>query len=136
MICPACRHDMIVVEYKKVELDYCANCKGVWFDEGELNLFLRSIGEDMESFNFANFPEIESSEKRRKCPICNRKMIKSNVQDCPTLVLDVCPVGDGLWFDGGEINTLVKQVCVKAHTDDDSQRQIIGFMEQVFKSQE
>jgi Zn-finger nucleic acid-binding protein len=36
MICPACKYDMIVVEYHNIELDYCNNCKGVWFDSGEL----------------------------------------------------------------------------------------------------
>jgi len=40
MICPACRDEMIVVEYKKIELDICVSCRGVWFDADELGLLL------------------------------------------------------------------------------------------------
>ena len=43
MICPACREEMIVIEYNKIELDVCVQCKGVWFDGGELNEILLGI---------------------------------------------------------------------------------------------
>ena len=46
MICPACKKDMIVVEYSNVELDYCLNCHGVWFDSDELELLLKSMNLD------------------------------------------------------------------------------------------
>ncbi len=42
MICPACKNDMIVVEYQRIELDFCPHCRGVWFDCGELELMLKS----------------------------------------------------------------------------------------------
>ena len=44
MICPVCKKDMFVVEYKQIELDYCHTCKGVWFDAGELELLLETGG--------------------------------------------------------------------------------------------
>ena len=44
MICPACKSDMIVVEHSQIELDYCTDCRGVWFDSGELELLLESMG--------------------------------------------------------------------------------------------
>jgi len=28
----------------------------------------------------------------------------------PKVLLDSCPKGDGLWFDGGELNQVLKQV--------------------------
>jgi Zn-finger nucleic acid-binding protein len=37
---------MIVVEYSNVELDYCLNCHGVWFDSDELELLLKSMNLD------------------------------------------------------------------------------------------
>jgi uncharacterized protein len=134
MICPACKHDMIVVEYKKVELDYCTNCRGVWFDEGELNLFLNLAGGDVKSFTAANFSAIESGETIRKCPICSKKMIKSSIKECTEITIDVCPRNDGLWFDGGEVSTVVKQVCSRALIKDGAQKQILDFVEQVFKA--
>ncbi len=134
MICPACKHDMIVVEYNKIELDYCTNCRGVWFDKGELDLFLNFTGQGAKSFAAGDFSEIESSEKSRKCPICSNKMIKSIIKDCSDVIIDVCPRNDGLWFDGGEVKNVVKQVCSKVNIKDDAQKQILNYIEQVFQS--
>ena len=36
MRCPVCNNMMIVVERYDVELDYCINCHGIWFDFEEL----------------------------------------------------------------------------------------------------
>ena len=33
---------MVIVEHENIELDYCTNCKGVWFDSGELELLLEA----------------------------------------------------------------------------------------------
>ena len=43
MICPACREEMIVVEYKKIELDICVACRGVWCDADALGLLLGTL---------------------------------------------------------------------------------------------
>ena len=43
MICPTCKSDMIVVEHDNVELDYCTDCNGVWFDAGEFQLLLETM---------------------------------------------------------------------------------------------
>jgi len=32
---------MFVIEYNEIELDYCNQCGGVWFDQGELELMLK-----------------------------------------------------------------------------------------------
>jgi len=39
--CPVCRIDMIAVEHRKIELDYCVQCSGVWFDSGEFEAALQ-----------------------------------------------------------------------------------------------
>ena len=80
MICPACKHAMVIVEHENIELDYCTACKGVWFDSGELELLLEAAElEDYQVFldRIIDSPEASSSEKKRKCPICNKKMKKS-----------------------------------------------------------
>ena len=71
MICPACNNDMIVVEYQRIELDFCPSCRGVWFDCGELELMLQSAKMDSTCLGEINsLPEAKTTEKRRKCPIC------------------------------------------------------------------
>jgi Zn-finger nucleic acid-binding protein len=130
---------MIVVEHNKIELDYCTSCQGVWFDSGELELFLNSMSLDSRGVflgNILSFQEVQSTEKKRKCPICNKKMKKTIIGKQPEILIDVCQRGDGLWFDSGEVASLVKQVAGKMPAKEDSQQQTLGFLGEVFKAHE
>jgi len=139
MICPACKSDMLVVEYNKIELDYCATCQGVWFDFGELELLLESLSLESpkEFFNsIIDSKEAETSEKKRKCPICGRKMKKTILGQQPPILIDACRRGDGLWFDGGELGQLIKQIAGKPLEKADSLNQVTAFLGEVFKERE
>jgi len=138
MLCPVCKIDMLVVEYNKIELDYCAACQGVWFDSGELELLLKLIKLDNPDMlkNMLDLPEAKAPEKRRKCPICNRKMKEANIGEQSPILIDVCHRGDGLWFDGDELGQLLKQLAQKQLDRQVSQQQIFSFLQEVFKAQE
>lgn len=107
MICPACREEMIIVEYEQIELDVCPGCKGVWFDADELELLLESMG--LSIAGLVRPGEARSAEKKRKCPYCHRKMQKVHMGEQEVLV-DRCRHGHGLWFDGGELGTIVREL--------------------------
>ncbi len=137
MICPVCKSSMIVIEYHNIELDYCTDCKGVWFDSGELELMLKTYQmEGIEPFleNITNSPDTPSSEKKRKCPICSRKMKKKTIGEQPRLLIDMCGEGHGLWFDGGEIAQLIEQLVGETETIEKSGNEVISFLEEVFKA--
>src|ERR1035437_370416 len=134
MKCPYCSKVMIVVEHEKIELDYCTNCHGVWFDSGELELLMDSmqLKESKQLYeDMVQKPEAKTTEKKRKCPICNTKMKKTLVGDHPGILLDVCGRGHGLWFDGGELNQLIKEL---AEIVPDSHPQAMHFLGEVFKA--
>ncbi len=137
MICPVCKSSMIVIEYHNIELDYCTDCKGVWFDSGELELMLKTYQvEGIEPFleNITNSPDTSSSEKKRKCPICSRRMKKKTIGEQPRLLIDMCGEGHGLWFDGGEIAQLIEQLVGETETMKKSGNEVISFLEEVFKA--
>jgi Zn-finger nucleic acid-binding protein len=106
MDCPVCNNAMITLELQNVEIDYCIDCGGIWLDAGELELLLgepEKAGQLLNSFK----TNPESAEKIRKCPICYKKMQKVIVGSSkPTLLIDKCRKGDGLWFDKGELNDI------------------------------
>ncbi|MDD5190503.1 MAG: zf-TFIIB domain-containing protein [Dehalococcoidales bacterium] len=135
MICPVCRHPMIIVEYKKTELDYCPNCHGVWFDKGELELLLESAGAGTSKVmgEITKSPSIVNMERKRKCPICGKKMKKTRVGEKENVLLDVCEQGDGLWFDGGEVDQLVKIIEDKSHQNKEHYH-VFNFMKEVFQA--
>ena len=139
MKCPACSNLMIVVEHENIELDYCTDCSGVWFDAGELELLLESMeleGASLSLDSILTSPEAKSSEKKRKCPICRQKMKKATVGHEPEVLIDACQRGDGLWFDKGEVGQLITQLADKPSEKADSQGRIITFLGEVFRARD
>ena len=139
MKCPACSNLMIVVEHEKIELDYCVNCSGVWFDAGELDLLLETMqleGNILSLDSILTSPEAKSTEKKRRCPICGVKMKKATVGHEPEVLIDACQRGDGLWFDEGEVGQLITQISDKPSEESDSQGRIITFLGDVFRARD
>jgi Zn-finger nucleic acid-binding protein len=137
MICPICHKDALIVEYQNVELDYCPVCHGVWFDAGELELLIKAAGlGDLRRYldSIINAPEAATQEKKRKCPICRHKMKKTYIDTDNKILVDVCHVGDGIWFDGGEIQHLVKTLVEKSPEKGASQG-VLAFVGDMFKHQ-
>ena len=121
MDCPVCKNAMITLELADVEIDHCTECGGIWLDAGELELLL---GEQEKAKQLLNSFKIDNScpEKPRKCPICDKKMQKIIIgQSTPTLLIDKCRRGDGLWFDKGELQDILN----RAQLDKDNKIQNI-----------
>ena len=107
MKCPACTEPLIVLEYDQVEVDYCVACQGIWLDAGELELLFgdRAI---TDGFLQAGDPKAAVGEKPRPCPICDKAMAKRVTGGGNPVVYDQCAQGHGLWFDCGELQTVLK----------------------------
>jgi Zn-finger nucleic acid-binding protein len=137
VICPVCNKDALIVEYNHIELDYCPACKGVWFDAGELELLLESAGlEDFQHYltGIISAPEAISSEKKHKCPICRHKMKKAYIDEGGKILVDVCHAGDGIWFDGGEVHSLVETLVDKS-PDKARSGEVLAFVGEMFHYQ-
>ena len=137
MVCPACKYDMLAVQYHDIELDYCNSCKGVWFDYGELELLIESHSlEETKAFldGILNSQEAVSSEKRRNCPVCGHKMRKTAIGGQPEILIDICRDEHGLWFDGGEVTQLIRHLAGEHPLKHDSREQVISFLEEVFEA--
>ncbi len=117
---------MIVLELNDVEIDYCYSCGGIWLDAGELDLLLGSAQNRENLLN--SFEKIKSKEKKRKCPICNKKMAKIQVGTDEKVILDKCKKNHGIWFDLGEL----EQVLRIGQLDDNSN--ILKLLEDMFSN--
>jgi len=127
---------MIVVEYRRIELDHCTSCQGIWFDAGELELLLKSlhVADTQPLFkDILSSPEAPSAEKKRKCPICGRRMRKATIGK-PEIMIDACGREHGLWFDGGEVSQLVRQLTGAGQPAEASGEKVVDFLGEVFKA--
>ena len=136
MRCPVCKDPMIIVEYQRIELDYCTKCLGVWFDAGELELLAEHLSLDEEALSLHEIwalPEANVSEKARRCPICRKKMRKVYIGEETKVLLDICPIQNGIWFDSGEVSQVLSQLKSKGPATG-KQGRVINFMGEVFKA--
>ncbi|MCX6833125.1 MAG: zf-TFIIB domain-containing protein [candidate division Zixibacteria bacterium] len=107
MNCVACNEPMVVLELQEVEIDHCLACGGIWLDAGEIELLVDS---KLEAGRLLE----ELSERRnrqpgkRKCPICLKKMEIIMIGPKDKVQIDHCRKNHGLWFDRGELETVLK----------------------------
>jgi len=123
--CPVCNQPLIILELNQVEVDYCTSCHGIWLDEGELELLLHDSEEKNKLFN-SFMVDKENKEKSIKCPICFKKMDKIICGDENKLTLDKCDQQHGLWFNKGELESVVEMGSL------DKQNKIVKLLKEIF----
>ena len=122
MNCPACKSPMIILELNQVEIDFCPACKGIWLDHGELELIFSNSDKNSASKSFVIKNNVD--EAKRRCPICKKKMDKVEFESTG-IIIDKCDNNHGLWFDNGELNSLLK-------TDLENNNRIIQLLKEMF----
>lgn len=109
MRCPVDKNVMMVVEHRRIEIDYCPRCPGVWLDSGELELLIELLNAEGAQLSGSVLftPDKTLRQTKYRCPICSRKMDKVWMGKEPRILIDSCPLGDGLWFDSGELQKVI-----------------------------
>ena len=105
MKCPNCDGiDLrLVLTRQGAEVDYCDSCRGVWLDRGELLLFSKdpsSVAEKMDQALEKRVPTLKLS------PRTGEPMEVITYPEGPQL--NHCPASGGLWFDRGELQSILE----------------------------
>lgn len=101
---------MIVLEMDQIEVDHCTKCGGAWLDAEEMDLLLEG-SEGREEIRRRALGDAKTDERKRRCPICSRKMEKARFSRegmDVTILIDRCKKHHGTWLDGGELDAVVK----------------------------
>ncbi len=130
MKCPVDKQVMMVVEHRRIELDYCHKCSGVWLDSGELELLIAVLVSEG-----AKAPEMEPDQEKptgkRKCPICGLKMDRAWVEPAHRVLIDQCPAGHGLWFDAGELQRVLRDLVPPGSPQS---QDVLSFLGEAFRA--
>jgi len=120
MKCPNCKtKNLKGAEYKSIQLDYCEDCQGIWFDRGELQKvkdkedeFLRWIDidpwEEKAKFKIDKSPRI--------CPVCEVPLYTVKHDGFP-VEIDLCNVCHGIWLDKGEFDKIIEYMKEKVEKE-------------------
>ena len=98
MKCPRCQGELIVTEYKGIEVDRCSVCNGIWLDYGELDQLEDTVLDKDDTKGSLMFRSFRGD---LLCPKCQRPMQYFNYR-AYNLELDFCDQEHGVWLDAGE----------------------------------
>jgi Zn-finger nucleic acid-binding protein len=120
---------MIVLELNQVEVDYSPGCGGIWLDAGELELLLEG-GCEMEQL-MASLTKAEGvREKKKRCPICRKRMDKVTLGREQPVMIDSCPRKHGLWFDRGELRAVLEIGGLET----DAGKRVLSLLSDIFRN--
>jgi Zn-finger nucleic acid-binding protein len=127
MNCPVCRkRHLAFLELDLVEVDYCEGCQGIWLDAGELELLFGDAETCHRFLTIGSATATPPGEAKRICPICDCAMTKECTEGAHPIVFDHCGRGDGLWFDRGELETVLRHPDVIDRTVADFLRDVFA----------
>jgi Zn-finger nucleic acid-binding protein len=103
MNCPKCAHKFPDFRtHDGQTINYCMNCKGSWFDKGELAYAL-ATAKDHKA------PEKPKSETTYKCPRCSDQILTEVLcHPAHDLLIDVCKKCEGTFLDARELGKAEK----------------------------
>ncbi len=134
MKCPKDKTSMIVLEYNKIELDYCLVCSGIWLDSGELESLLQRPGMQASDFLNVSSPDANKAnpdEATYQCSICHQQMVKLLMGKQSLFQIDKCPQCEGFWFDAGELDQILEMA---RESESSLCNDVVSFVEDALKS--
>jgi Zn-finger nucleic acid-binding protein len=92
-----------------VNIEECPQCRGFWFEEGELRKAKDESEPDLNWLDFdlwADQDFFNAEWSSRKCPHCGKNMVTISYADTGVAV-DYCLDGHGIWLDKGEFQAII-----------------------------
>lgn len=126
--CPVCHIPLLQQNIQShIALDVCPQCRGIWFDQGELQQTYsaeklpKSLTDTLAGRRLpracsrchAQLPLLGDrcpscgATALLECPSCRKTMRQRELQN---IVVDVCDACQGVWLDGGELQTLFEEL--------------------------
>ena len=109
MLCPSCKTDLKKQVFYGVEVDYCPQCFGIWFEEDELRLAKDEKDKELNWLDidlWQDETKFKISKTIKICPSCSAPLYKVNYNDSQILV-DLCNLCRGIWLDRGEFKNII-----------------------------
>lgn len=117
MDCPRCETPLKEEAIKdlscSIQVDNCPNCGGTWFDKNELEQIENIV--ELAIVEIRKIPNKKDQFDKLHCPSCNLHPKMSKVEHArdKKVIIDHCPICEGIWLDKGELDAIQKDNVVK-----------------------
>jgi len=114
--CPICKKPLLATVLSGVEIDYCPNCLGLWFEQEELRLAKDEKDKDLKWLDidlWKDKKKLKISYGIRLCPSCRVPLYEVYYGDSG-IIVDVCNLCQGVWLDRAEFKKIIDYLHRKA----------------------
>ena len=120
MFCPTCtKINLEQSILSGLEVDYCPQCLGFWFEEDELLWAKDYKDRDLRWLDIDLWKDEEKfiiSPGQKLCPNDRLPLYETNYSDSDVRV-DVCNICHGVWLDRGEFRKIIQYLKDKADNE-------------------
>lgn len=113
MICPGCRNELQPFDLKGIVIQECPGCKGKWFKRDQLRLAKDRQDDHLRWLDFDPFGRdaegLSVASEGKICPECVKPM-SSLMYRQSNIVIDKCPLCEGIWLDHGELARIIRHL--------------------------
>jgi len=102
MNCPKCHARMAAVSLYGIEIDRCSGCKGLWFDNDELDALGAIDDSEMLDLGLAAVGHQFNAQHNIDCPRCEEVALMTTRINGGNLTVEQCPQCQGRFLDAGE----------------------------------
>ncbi len=116
MFCPNDNEKLEKVLFHNVEVDYCPDCLGIWFDQNELRWAKDNKDKQLNWLDidlWRDKKSFEISRINKHCPVCRVGLIEINYDDSKVKI-DFCKMCQGVWLDRGEFKQIINYLKRKS----------------------
>jgi Zn-finger nucleic acid-binding protein len=139
MRCPRCKtigedHQLTQTNLGNMEVDFCLNCGGMWFDKQELAQAIILPEEQVKAITkkLDNTIEIDKQKDvELECPKCSTAMYKYRYMYTSNIYIDSCEVCEGIWLDKNELLAIMDYLVQSDKVDPQKEAEVIAKITQV-----
>lgn len=109
MDCPNKHGELKQINFHHVDVDYCPECLGIWFNKDELRLAKDDKDKQLNWLDFDVWRDkgkFKFSSSQRQCPICRAMFVEVSYDDSKVKI-DFCKNCQGIWLDRGEFKQII-----------------------------
>ena len=116
MECPNKHRELEKALFHDVEIDYCPECLGVWFDKDELAYAKNDKDQQLNWLDFdiwRDKDKFKISNINKRCPVCRIAFVEVAYSGSDVKI-DFCKHCQGIWLDRGEFKQIMVYLKKKA----------------------
>lgn len=109
MNCPTCQSALNPLRIGEVQIDECPECRGIWFDKGELTEARDEVDPDLRFMDFEIWNRREDFDIGTgpiDCPRCRDVPLRTVNFREPDIDIIFCPSCEGVWLHAGDFHKI------------------------------